>query len=453
MQDQAISKSGQEPHAAKIADLQVLRGISILLVMLHHFSLPGTLLGKFPVKVNSPFFLGVEIFFVLSGYVVYAALKRDEFHPGRFLLRRFFRLYPPLIALLCLAWLTNWLLEHSTIPSGGTRGVFAFRDGEFVKQSWAVLTGSFVPRSDPAAYSYGAMWSLSVEFQFYATVFVAITVVGSILRAKQSTRSIAIIGTCGVVYVAMLALRFATLYGANVEATAPRWLFYGMTWRFDFLLLGVVLSGLNSWCGEAIASRLKPIGNSLAPWLLMMPIAVMSLCESLSNSVINKPLFIGLGHPLSAVCFGTLVLLAAHNLAFPATRGVVYRTLEWLGDRSYTIYLLHFPIFILAWMAIFYGMPSLFSGAVKYGVAQIVLVTAIGLPICMAAYRWIEVPCIDLGKRACRAMFAAPAIRRGTVTLPTTSRLDSPETKVNAPHQDPLALPSSHPRRANRHLH
>ncbi len=432
-----LAEASNKSHtASKIADLQVLRGISILLVMLCHFSLPRTLMERLPVQINAAFYLGVEIFFVLSGYVVCKTLMRDGFHAVRFLIRRVFRLYPAMLAFLALSWGVDAILRYSTIPFDGTKDRFLFADGEFARQSWAVLSGTFLWRHGPAAYSNGAMWSLSVEFQFYAVACLLCAVLIHVCRLSARSVFRLLIGLCAGLFGLMLATRFAALLGYPVESQAPRWLFYCMLWRFDFLTLGVMLAGFEARFGDALEGRLRSFGNYLSPWLLLAPLMVMSLCESQFNSVANKPFLVGFGLPVAAVCFTGLVLIAARNHAFPETRGRIYSALEWLGDRSYTIYLLHFPVFILAWMAIYYGRPSLFGGAISYGVAQVVLVAAILLPICEIVYRGVELPSIALGKRVCRALSRPTMAAESPLAIPAGLRVDAAARSPSGPHVD-----------------
>ena len=60
----------------KIEDLQVLRGVSILFVLLQHLSITSAIFALTPKRIELPFFLGVEIFFVISGYVIYKSLLK-----------------------------------------------------------------------------------------------------------------------------------------------------------------------------------------------------------------------------------------------------------------------------------------------------------------------------------------------------------------------------------------
>jgi peptidoglycan/LPS O-acetylase OafA/YrhL len=419
---------------SKVSDLQVLRGISILLVLLCHFGLPKTLLGRFPIRIHDPFFLGVEIFFILSGYVVCKSLMRDGFHAGRFFVRRVFRLYPAIIAFLVFSWAVDSLLRYSSIPPGGTREILLFGEGELLRQSRDILSGAFIPRSGPTAYSNGAMWSLSVEFQFYAVVGALCAAAIHLCRMPPRWASQCLLGVCASVFAFSLLLRFGVLCGYSVESWSPRWLFYAMHWRFDFMALGVLVAGIETHLGDRLEARWKSMATHWSPWLLLTPLMAMSLCETPFHAVEKKPFLIGFGHPIAAACFAVLVMIASRNLAFPESRGRLYRTMEWLGDRSFTIYLMHFPIFILAWMIVYFARPTLFSSPVGFGIAQMLLTAAIGLPLCDLVYRGLELPCIEVGKRACKALFAPRSVAVTPLVIADGLRIDAGTSGVARPH-------------------
>ena len=93
----------------KIEDLQVLRGVSILFVLLQHLSITSAIFALTPKRIELPFFLGVEIFFVISGYVIYKSLLKDGFNPYVFIIKRFFRLIPCLFLFILFSFAVNYL--------------------------------------------------------------------------------------------------------------------------------------------------------------------------------------------------------------------------------------------------------------------------------------------------------------------------------------------------------
>jgi peptidoglycan/LPS O-acetylase OafA/YrhL len=96
--------------ARRYADIQVLRAIACLMVILHHVSITHTTLRTLPGELESPFWMGVELFFVISGFVVTRSLLGKNTSAVAFLLRRFFRLTPAIIAFLAFSLCTFLLI-------------------------------------------------------------------------------------------------------------------------------------------------------------------------------------------------------------------------------------------------------------------------------------------------------------------------------------------------------
>jgi peptidoglycan/LPS O-acetylase OafA/YrhL len=88
-------------------DVQALRGLSIILVLFEHLVATNTLVRN--LGVTPPFYSGVDLFFVVSGFVVPASLERGRWNAAAFLVRRMFRLWPVLLVALALALFVNWL--------------------------------------------------------------------------------------------------------------------------------------------------------------------------------------------------------------------------------------------------------------------------------------------------------------------------------------------------------
>lgn len=94
--------------APKIGDIQVLRGVAILLVLGYHLSLSRTLFELMPIKLVVPGWVGVELFFVISGLVVTQSVLRTRPTAGVFLLKRAFRLFPAILLFLGVVRLRDW---------------------------------------------------------------------------------------------------------------------------------------------------------------------------------------------------------------------------------------------------------------------------------------------------------------------------------------------------------
>lgn len=160
-------------QAGRNIAIQQLRGIAILLVLVQHFSLPNSLIAAFTPGIANPGYSGVELFFVISGFVVTQTLQANRWSVGYFVSRRVFRLYPPILVFLAVS-LGVVLLANSYPEGHVARVIFGAPLDRFAAQAFAVLTGTFLGTAP--IYVNGAMWSLSVEFQFYVALAVLLGV-------------------------------------------------------------------------------------------------------------------------------------------------------------------------------------------------------------------------------------------------------------------------------------
>lgn len=164
-----------------MAALDGIRTIAVFLVILFHVSTPGFAAG----------YIGVDIFFVLSGYLITAGLMRETRRSGRinvgtFWLRRFKRLMPA--ALLILAAITVWMLWIA--PLFQIRSISADPWWTLLYlANWHLMTASsyFSATGTPSPLLH--MWSLAVEEQFYVVwPLILLVILGTTLLFARALR-------------------------------------------------------------------------------------------------------------------------------------------------------------------------------------------------------------------------------------------------------------------------
>ncbi|HWB07594.1 MAG TPA: acyltransferase [Pirellulales bacterium] len=386
-------------ESGKIGDIQVLRGIAILMVLVCHLSIGAEMLGVWPVKVTMPLYLGVEIFFVVSGYVITRSLMKDEFHGGRFFVKRIFRLMPALLCFIGLTLILNRYVQQADLPDSG-KTLFSVSNGEFRREARGVAFGYLTFLMPGRSFANAAMWSLSVEDQFYAGVTALCLVLGGLLRlSRRWTERTLMVAAAGL-YVFLTGRRLA-IWGAGPAATAAA-VQYLVGWKFDFLALGVTSAFIDRRFAERVRIFFAQSGPYCSAFLLLLPIMLAAVCESPNAAA--SPVLHSVGYVLMGLSFAGLVLLAASGLAFPASRGSLYRACWFVGDRSYTYYLFHYPMFIVAWLLFHRFFPTAFKGPWHYAVAQGVTVAALLIPFSELVYRCVELPLADLGRRIAARM-------------------------------------------------
>jgi peptidoglycan/LPS O-acetylase OafA/YrhL len=344
-----VSMSAGAPIAASrhMPALDGLRGVAILLVMAFHFVSTGATLAhgdasivdRVVYGVSGAGWIGVDLFFVLSGFLITGILldaKGSEGFLGNFYARRVLRIFP-----LYYAYLVALLI---VVPlAAGARF-----DAPFLDQVWywfylpnvraAVTPGVHENLFHNAA---GHLWSLAIEEQFYliwpfCVLFLA--------RHRLSI-------LCGVMIFGALATRIA-LQAAGVSAYAL------MPARSDALAMGALV---------AVAVR-SPVGGRWArsfalPAVGAATIALVTIAISAGGLRIGDAWTQTAGLSSLAVLFGAAVLVAARANDEALQRILSGRLLRSFGRYSYGIYILHQPLIVLAaWsMGAAGGLPMAFG--------------------------------------------------------------------------------------------
>ena len=325
-------------------EVQILRGLAVLIVVLFHLEVPAFSSG----------FLGVDVFFVISGYLM--AVLFDPAAPGQFFLRRARRLLPAYFATLLATVLAVVLFttpnEFNQFASQIAHALgFTANIGYWARDSyWA--KGDFKPLLH--------FWSLAVEIQFYLLV----PLVALLVRRA------------GLIGLAVLAVASALLC-FSLAPIHPEAAFYLLPMRMWEFLIGF---GLGSALGH------RTIGGARAGRAGLVALAAIVLISFLPS--VEGGGFL-LGHPgfaSLAITIATAVVIAA-GLPAVALGSAPARCLERLGDWSYSIYLAHFPVIVLMLSQPFRGTITQSPTPGRFALVIVTVVLASAL-----LYRLIEKP-------------------------------------------------------------
>ncbi len=334
---------------AKRFDIQLLRGVAVTTVVLYH-----AFKDVFPKG-----FLGVDVFFVISGFLICGMILRQlrdgRFSFAEFYVRRARRLLPASFAtLLGTALLAALLLTPDDFSSFSTQllGSLTF-SANFV---FATGTGYFDGGADTKPLLH--IWSLSLEEQFY---FVAPLLLWlTPLRARPGLMIITTVASLGLCLFLATGAPIGSIAGQTVENLA----FYMLPSRAWELLIG----GMAAWI-MIVRPDLR-IPRGVKPILLASIILVAWIGVADAHP----------GWDAIIVTLATAVLLLGKDDWLPqsAMAALVAR----IGDWSYSLYLVHWPLFSFAYIS-YLGTPPL---------AVMIALVALAVLLAWLQYRFVEQP-------------------------------------------------------------
>jgi exopolysaccharide production protein ExoZ len=297
---------------SRIIPMEGLRGLAVLLVFFVHFhALFGTYLASGTWRRTSEVLgtignCGVDLFFVMSGYLIYGALIRRNTGYLKFTRRRAQRIYPVFLAVF-----TGYLVLSALFPEQSKIHGGALAASRYIAANLLLLPGIFTIQP-----IVSVAWSLSYEFFFYLTLPLAVSVCG--MRRWTPNRRLATFALFWLLFgIASLS------YGHDTRA------------RMISFIAGIVLY-------EVISAKMAGFVLGSAGQLLTLPLVLMSLAffyrvhAPRSTSHINAflPIFV-----LSAAFF--LLSLQSFESNGLLTRAFSWSPLRYLGNMSYSYYLIH----------------------------------------------------------------------------------------------------------------
>ena len=369
-----------------------MRALAVVAVMLYHAN--HTWLGGG--------FLGVEVFFVISGYLITLLLigeheRNGRVNLGQFWLRRFRRLLPAVLTMMSAMAVYMALFERQ--PQGRTRGDFL--GGIFYSSNWYQIFVAQGYTANEAFVPFRHLWSLAVEEQFY--LIWPLVMIG-VLRLGRNRLPRVAIWLFGI--SAWISVMVAILYaGGDVATTCSPdamngyWKLFGRCVSInEALYLGTFSRAGGLMMGAAFAMVWRPMAlmrgrvrNKARQLDLLALLGLASLGllvwkltlsgDGHSTGIRFNPWLFRGGFFLTGLA--TLMVIAAvtHQRAMMG-RLLGNRIFNYIGTRSYGMYLYHWPI---------YQIIRSQSG-VPMTKTQWLVAMAITLPITEASFRYIETP-------------------------------------------------------------
>ena len=367
----------------RIPQIQALRAFAAMLVVIYH------------AGITSGGYIGVDIFYVISGYLITGLLLRELDKTGTlglraFYLRRVKRLLPTSFFVLFITAITAWYLYPSSMRADLGKDIAAagIYISNYLFAFWQMdyQNLSAIP---PVVIHY---WSLAVEEQFYLFwpfIILALYKKGGRRRVGQ-----------GVVAISIASFLFS-LYQTSVE---PIWAFYSLPTRAWELGVGALLL--------YIPARIKFSQNYL--WI--------ALALFIYGTFIFRDSTPFPGTAALVPVFATAISLAAvHSWPKILNQVGTHRVIQWLGEISYPLYLWHWPLLVI---------PAVYLGRGLHIYEKLICVLAT-LIFADLTHRFIEEPLRH-------AQLPAKTVIRGGVIATAISL--SMGLAINSSHSDVVTL-------------
>lgn len=325
--------------------LNGIRGVAVALVVVGHGGIPGVDGG----------FIGVDLFFVLSGFLITSLLLDELGRTGRidlrgFWIRRARRLLPALLLMGLAVVAVRTLFSPDSVETLRTDAVAAF----LWTANWAFIAHKADYFSQGAAPSpLQHTWSLGVEEQYYLVwpallVLIALALAG-LARWRGATATLGRVRIVVAVVAGLGVLASATEAVLMASDARLNRVYFGTDTRAQALLVGAAAAALLVRDWPAVLAGWSLIRSRWVKWVarILPVLGVVVLAEVVHRATGSATEF---RHGLLivvAVAAAAVIVPTALDQDGPVARVLEVRPLVWLGVISYGVYLWHWPVFLV----------------------------------------------------------------------------------------------------------
>ena len=355
-----------------LPSIDSLRALAVLAVIIYHVDvnyLPGG-------------FLGVDLFFVLSGYLISSLIIKEYRKTGslnlyNFYIRRARRLLPAVYFMITIGLVVMVLFNEVLLRKSHLDAIFGYI---YSSNWWYIFHKLDYFDSFGAQSPFKHLWSLAIEEQFYMIFPLLFLLINRKKKSKDGTYKLNknfLYVVLGLILVSLIA--HILLFDINNISR----IYFGTDTRAFSLLVGV--AGAILYPMERLHAKVTPQQNMIYSVVSLVSIATL-ITVMIYTSEYNTLLYRG-GFLLVAI-LGLIVIISSGKQHTLMSRLLSFKPVVFIGKISYSLYLWHFPVLVLTTPVSEIGNPNIF-----FVILRIVLTFAVAI----VSYVFVETPIRKLG--------------------------------------------------------